>query len=40
MEHKKQKTIGLSEADAALYDRQIRLWGMDTQKRYDAYIHE
>ena len=23
----------LSEAEAALYDRQIRLWGLDAQKR-------
>ena len=24
----------ISEAEAALYDRQIRLWGLDAQKRY------
>jgi ubiquitin-like 1-activating enzyme E1 A len=24
----------LSEAEAELYDRQIRLWGLDSQKRY------
>ena len=24
----------ISEAEAALYDRQIRLWGLEAQKRY------
>lgn len=25
--------VVISEAEAALYDRQIRLWGLDAQKR-------
>lgn len=24
----------LTEAEAAVYDRQLRVWGVDTQKRY------
>ncbi|CAH1261335.1 SAE1 [Branchiostoma lanceolatum] len=27
----------ISEAEAALYDRQIRLWGLDAQRRLNAY---
>ena len=26
--------VMISEDEAALYDRQIRLWGLDAQKRY------
>lgn len=26
--------IELTEQEAELYDRQIRLWGLDSQKRY------
>lgn len=26
--------VVISEAEAALYDRQIRLWGLEAQKRY------
>lgn len=26
----------ITEDEAALYDRQIRLWGLDSQKRYDT----
>ena len=26
--------VELSEEEAKLYDRQIRLWGADTQQRY------
>lgn len=28
--------VTISEAEAALYDRQIRLWGLDAQKRFVA----
>lgn len=27
-------TLELTEDEAELYDRQIRLWGLDSQKRY------
>ena len=30
----------LTEAEAELYDRQIRLWGLDAQKRYLSVIVE
>ena len=26
--------VQITEAEASLYDRQIRLWGLDAQKRY------
>ena len=29
-----QDSSTLTEDEAALYDRQIRLWGLDAQKRY------
>ena len=29
-----KEEIVISEAEAALYDRQIRLWGLEAQKRY------
>lgn len=29
-----EEEITISEAEAALYDRQIRLWGLDAQKRF------
>jgi len=29
-----QDSLTLTEDEAALYDRQIRLWGLDAQKRY------
>lgn len=29
----------LSEAEAALYDRQIRLWGADAQKRCGGFLN-
>ena len=32
MEESKEQTI--TEDEAALYDRQIRLWGLDAQKRF------
>jgi molybdopterin/thiamine biosynthesis adenylyltransferase len=28
----------ITEDEAALYDRQIRLWGVDAQKKYDNYF--
>ena len=28
----------ISEDEAALYDRQIRLWGLDAQKRHVRYV--
>jgi molybdopterin/thiamine biosynthesis adenylyltransferase len=28
-----KEEITISEAEAALYDRQIRLWGLEAQKR-------
>ena len=28
-----QENAAITEAEAALYDRQIRLWGLDAQKR-------
>ena len=28
-----QEEVIISEAEAALYDRQIRLWGLEAQKR-------
>lgn len=32
--------VELTEQEAELYDRQIRLWGLDSQKRYTVYtIH-
>lgn len=27
-------SLSITEAEAELYDRQIRLWGLDAQKRY------
>jgi len=34
--NKKVKTIHqLNDEEAALYDRQIRLWGFDAQRRYN-----
>ena len=29
-----KKSVSITEDEAALYDRQIRLWGLDAQKRY------
>ena len=29
-----KEEVMISEAEAALYDRQIRLWGLDAQKRF------
>lgn len=28
--------VTITEDEAALYDRQIRLWGLDAQKRWDV----
>jgi molybdopterin/thiamine biosynthesis adenylyltransferase len=28
-----KEEVTISEAEAALYDRQIRLWGLEAQKR-------
>jgi hypothetical protein len=33
-------TVGLSEAEAAIYDRQIRLWGLDAQHRFEPVLME
>ena len=30
----KESSAAITEAEAALYDRQIRLWGLDAQKRW------
>lgn len=27
--------MSLSAAEAAVYDRQLRVWGLETQQRYD-----
>ena len=27
--------VELTEAEAAVYDRQLRVWGVETQKRYE-----
>ena len=29
-----KEEVMISEAEAALYDRQIRLWGLEAQKRF------
>lgn len=29
----------ITEDEAALYDRQIRLWGLDAQRRYTVFEH-
>ncbi len=29
-----KESVVITEDEAALYDRQIRLWGLDAQKRY------
>ena len=34
-----QNGSSISEDEAALYDRQIRLWGLDAQKRYARRIY-
>jgi ubiquitin-like 1-activating enzyme E1 A len=36
MKMDKCDTMRISEAEAQLYDRQIRLWGLDAQKRLRA----
>lgn len=33
-----KEEVTISEAEAALYDRQIRLWGLDAQKRWVTMI--
>ena len=30
----------ISADEAALYDRQIRLWGLDAQKRYNTVLNQ
>lgn len=30
-------SIELTEQETELYDRQIRLWGLESQKRYDMH---
>jgi len=29
-----KESVNITEDEAALYDRQIRLWGLDAQKRW------
>lgn len=29
----------LTEQETAIYDRQIRVWGVDAQRRYVSYLH-
>lgn len=37
VQHKMVEQTQITEAEAALYDRQIRLWGLDAQKRYEIH---
>jgi len=34
-----KEEVMISEAEAMLYDRQIRLWGLGAQKRYIKQYH-
>ena len=34
-----KEEVMISEAEASLYDRQIRLWGLEAQKRYKVKLH-
>ena len=38
--HEKSEVTNITEDEAALYDRQIRLWGLDAQRRYSTCFHD